>query len=75
MADILADLYPDLFSAAGIHSGLARGSAYSLMTAMSVMRSGTVSRLEVGVGDIDVIGHGVLQLRCAASSGSGRQST
>ncbi len=44
MADILADLYPDLFSAAGIHSGIARGSAYSLMTAMSVMRSGTVSR-------------------------------
>ena len=27
MAAILADVYPDVFSAAGIHSGLARGAA------------------------------------------------
>ncbi|WP_086467091.1 extracellular catalytic domain type 1 short-chain-length polyhydroxyalkanoate depolymerase [Oceanibaculum nanhaiense] len=40
MAMILADLYPDIYSAAGIHSGLARGSARDLISAMSVMRHG-----------------------------------
>ncbi|MFN3846444.1 MAG: alpha/beta hydrolase family esterase [Paracoccaceae bacterium] len=40
MAAILADVYPDVFSAAGIHSGLARGSARDVLSAMSAMRSG-----------------------------------
>lgn len=40
MAAILADVYPDVFSAAGIHSGLARGSARDMMSAMSAMRRG-----------------------------------
>ena len=40
MAAILADVYPDVFSAAGIHSGLARGSARNVLSAMSAMRSG-----------------------------------
>ncbi|MCC5978677.1 MAG: PHB depolymerase family esterase [Salinarimonas sp.] len=44
MADILADIYPEIYSAAGIHSGLARGSARSVTSAMSVMRSGALSR-------------------------------
>jgi poly(hydroxyalkanoate) depolymerase family esterase len=35
MAAILADVYPDVFSAAGIHSGLARGSASDVLSAMS----------------------------------------
>lgn len=40
MAAILADVYPDVFSAAGIHSGLTRGSARDVITAMSAMRNG-----------------------------------
>jgi poly(hydroxyalkanoate) depolymerase family esterase len=40
MAAILADVYPDVFAAAGIHSGLARGSAFNVSSAMSAMRKG-----------------------------------
>jgi len=40
MAVIVAETYPDVFSAAGVHSGLARGSATTLMSALSAMRSG-----------------------------------
>ena len=47
MAVILADLYPDLFSAAGIHSGLARGSARNAISAMSVMRSGSAFKVNM----------------------------
>lgn len=43
MAAILADVYPDVFSAAGVHSGLARGSARDVLSAMSAMRSGGTS--------------------------------
>lgn len=40
MAAILVDVYPDVFAAAGIHSGLTRGAAHSTMSAISAMRSG-----------------------------------
>lgn len=40
MAAILADVYPDVFGAAGVHSGLARGSASTVASAMSAMRRG-----------------------------------
>ncbi len=40
MAVILADTYPDVFSAAGVHSGLPRGSANNVLSAMSAMRDG-----------------------------------
>lgn len=40
MAAILADVYPDVFSAAGIHSGLARGAARDARSAVAAMRRG-----------------------------------
>lgn len=40
MAAILADVYPDVFAAAGIHSGLARGAAGNVLSAMTAMRKG-----------------------------------
>ncbi|MBK5926562.1 alpha/beta hydrolase family esterase [Rhodobaculum claviforme] len=40
MAVILAETYPDVFSAAGVHSGLARGAASGVVSALSAMHSG-----------------------------------
>lgn len=40
MAAILADVYPDVFSAAGVHSGLARGAANDVRSAILAMRNG-----------------------------------
>jgi poly(hydroxyalkanoate) depolymerase family esterase len=40
MAAILGQAYPDLYAAAGIHSGLASGAASDLMSALSAMKNG-----------------------------------
>ena len=40
MATIVAEAYPEIFAAAGVHSGLARGAAKNVIEALAVMKSG-----------------------------------
>ena len=40
MADILGHTHPELFAAVGVHSGLPRGAANDVMSALTAMRSG-----------------------------------
>ena len=80
MAAILANAYPDLYAAVGVHSGLAPGVASDLPSALSAMKGGGVqapARAGNGVptivfhGDRDATVHpGNAETVIAASAGS-----
>jgi poly(hydroxyalkanoate) depolymerase family esterase len=55
MAAVLAAAYPDLFSAVGVHSGLAAGSAHDVQSAFAAMRGAGRSAARKRSGSIPVI--------------------
>ena len=59
MAAILASTYPELYAAAGVHSGLAPGAASDLSSALSAMKGARVrAPVPVGSGVPAIVFHG-----------------
>ena len=59
MAAILAKSYPDLYAAAGVHSGLAPGAASNLPSALAAMKgTGIEAPTQTGSGVPTIVFHG-----------------
>lgn len=70
MAAILADTYPELFAAAGVHSGLAAGSANDLSSALGAMRSGSAGGAAKASARPIIVFHGDSDRTVHPSNGS-----
>jgi poly(hydroxyalkanoate) depolymerase family esterase len=55
MAAIMGQLYPEIFAAVGVHSGLAPGAAHSVASAFSAMSKGPGPRAKTGAIGTPVI--------------------
>jgi len=58
MAAIVAAAYPDLYAAAGVHSGLAQGAATNLHEALSAMQQGAPGTASARAGVPTIVFHG-----------------
>jgi poly(hydroxyalkanoate) depolymerase family esterase len=58
MAAIMAEAYPELYAAAGVHSGLAAGSANDLTSALGAMRSGSAGTAATAASRPTIVFHG-----------------
>jgi poly(hydroxyalkanoate) depolymerase family esterase len=84
MAAVLAGAYPDVFAAAGVHSGLGHRSATDVLSAFAAMRGdgempvpagGQAARLIVFQGSADLTVHPSNAGRVAAAAGYGTPET
>lgn len=69
MADILASTYPDVFSAAGIHSGLPHGAACDVMSAFAAMKGNAKAAAKGHSSIRKIIFHGTADVTVAPSNG------
>lgn len=69
MAAILGEVYPDLYAAVGVHSGLAPGIATDLQSALAAMKNGGTSACRNPSGMPTIVFHGDADTRVHPRNG------
>lgn len=69
MADVLASAYPEVFSAAGIHSGLPHGVAHDVMSAFAAMKGNTQATVKGHSPVRKIVFHGTADATVHPSNG------